>query len=98
MNRHAALLLALTALVSAGCTSARVPSAAVAPSEVLDFKVLFRHNCAGCHGPDGRGGAAISLSNPVYLEIADDTTIRRTVENGVPGTPMPAFAQKSGGL
>lgn len=47
---------------------------------------------------EGRGGAAIALANPVFLAIADDAVIRRTAANGVPGTPMPAFAQSAGGM
>ena len=68
------------------------------PSQVVDFNLLYRQNCAGCHGVDGKGGAAIALANPVFLAIADDAVIRRTATNGVPGTPMPAFAQSAGGM
>jgi len=46
----------------------------------------------------GGGGAAIALANPVFLAIADDNVIRRTAATGVPGTPMPAFAQSAGGM
>ena len=73
-------------------------SEAIPPSEVMDFRALYAQNCAGCHGQGGRGGVAISLSNPVFLAVADDATIRRTTTNGVPGTPMPAFAQSAGGM
>jgi len=68
------------------------------PSQIVDFNVLFSQNCAGCHGPDGKGGAAIALSDPVYLAIADDSTIRGFITHGIPGTPMSAFAEKSGGM
>ena len=57
-----------------------------------------RENCAGCHGGNGRGGAAIALANPVYLAIADDAAIRKVIANGVPGTAMPAFAESAGGM
>lgn len=73
-------------------------SEVIAPGQVMDFKVLYAENCAACHGRGGKGGAAISLSNPVFLAIADDAAIRRTAANGVPGTPMPAFAQNAGGM
>src|SRR5260370_31751526 len=73
--------------------------AAVAPpNEIVDFKQIYGQNCAGCHGVDGKGGAAIALANPVFLAIADDTVIRRICSDGVPGTPMPAFAQSAGGM
>src|SRR5262249_30348873 len=63
-------------------------SETVAPDEVVDFRVLYGANCAGCHGEQGRGGAAIGLADPVYLAIADDTSIRRVTTNGVSGTAM----------
>jgi cytochrome c oxidase cbb3-type subunit 3/ubiquinol-cytochrome c reductase cytochrome c subunit len=70
----------------------------LAPNEVLDFGALFSANCAGCHGENGNGGAAIALANPVYLAIADDHTIRNVIAKGVSGTAMPAFAANAGGL
>ena len=73
-------------------------AAVVPPSEIVDFNLLYGQNCAGCHGVSGKGGAAIALANPVFLIIADDSVIRRTAANGVPGTPMPAFAQSAGGM
>jgi cytochrome c oxidase cbb3-type subunit III len=73
-------------------------SEVLAPSEVLEFGPLYAENCAGCHGAEGRGGAAIALANPVYLAIADDAVIRKVIANGVRGTAMPAFAESAGGM
>jgi mono/diheme cytochrome c family protein len=70
----------------------------VVPSQISDSSVLYNQNCAGCHGPDGKGGAAIALGDPVYLAIADDAVIRRAATNGITGTSMPAFAQSAGGI
>jgi mono/diheme cytochrome c family protein len=67
------------------------------PSLVTNFATLYGRNCAGCHGSEGRPGAALSLADPVYLALADDATIRRVAAGGVPGTAMPAFAQSAGG-
>jgi mono/diheme cytochrome c family protein len=64
----------------------------------VNFSVLYGQNCAGCHGVDGKGGAATALANPVFLAIADDKVIRNISANGVHGTPMPAFAQSAGGM
>jgi mono/diheme cytochrome c family protein len=69
----------------------------IAPNEVMSFNILYSQNCAGCHGHGGQGGAAIPLSDPVFLAIADDAAIRGVAANGVPGTPMPAFSQSAGG-
>jgi len=65
---------------------------------VLDPVVLFNQNCSGCHGADGKNGPAMMLSDPVYLAIVDDDTLRSTVSKGRPGTAMSAFAQKEGGM
>lgn len=69
----------------------------IRPEEVLDFNTLYKQNCSACHGAEGKGGAAIALSDPVYLAIADDDTIRRITAKGVSGTQMPPFAQSEGG-
>ena len=71
---------------------------AIRPDQIADFHSLYAENCAGCHGFEGKGGATTALSDPTFLAIADDAAIRRTASNGVPGTPMPAFAQSAGGM
>jgi len=95
-------LLALIAVLLIGCgTPHGQPqggAGVLAPNEVLEFGALYSDNCAGCHGENGRGGAAIALANPVYLAIADDRSIRNVIANGVRGTSMPAFAESAGGL
>jgi cytochrome c oxidase cbb3-type subunit 3 len=70
----------------------------LAPNEVSEFGTLYAENCAGCHGKEGKGGAAIALADPVYLAIADDAVIRKVIANGVRATAMPAFAQSAGGM
>ncbi|HET6900493.1 MAG TPA: c-type cytochrome [Vicinamibacteria bacterium] len=92
--------LALVLLAACGSAPGRPAkdSEAPAPNEVMEFRALYAANCAGCHGQHGRGGAAIGLADPVYLAIADDASIRTVVADGVRGTAMPAFAQKTGGM
>jgi len=70
----------------------------VVPGEISDFSTLYEQNCAGCHGAEGKGGAAIALANAVYLAIADDAILRRATASGIPQTSMPAFAQSAGGM
>lgn len=102
--RYQSLLagLVLTLLLLSACDSApgkpRKDSETSAPSEVTDFRTLYAQNCAGCHGAEGRGGAAIALANPVYLAIGDENSVRKVIANGVRGTSMPAFAQSAGGM
>lgn len=65
---------------------------------MMDSAFLYAHNCAGCHGVDGKGGPSIPLGDSLYLAIADDAAIRNTTANGVPSTPMAAFAKSAGGM
>jgi cytochrome c oxidase cbb3-type subunit III len=99
---HLRLFAILAAIFLAGCSAPhgqpRSGSEVLAPNEVLEFGSLFSENCAGCHGAEGRGGAAIALANPVYLAIADDASIRKVIARGIPGTAMPPFAQSAGGM
>src|SRR5713226_5329923 len=97
--------LAALAIAAASCGIRANPpgrpsaeSQAARPDQVTDFSLLYGSNCAGCHGSEGKGGAAIGLGDPVYLSIADDAAIRGVVSDGVPGTAMPAFARRSGGM
>jgi cytochrome c oxidase cbb3-type subunit 3 len=89
-------VLAITSCGVAGRRTADLP--VISPAQLADFHLLYAQNCAGCHGPNGQGGLAVGLADPVYLTIADDATIRRVTAKGVPGTTMPAFAQQAGGL
>jgi cytochrome c oxidase cbb3-type subunit III len=68
------------------------------PESITDFATLYSQNCSGCHGEQGKNGAAYNLSNPDYLSWVDDATLRQIIANGEPGTQMPAFAQSSGGF
>jgi cytochrome c oxidase cbb3-type subunit 3 len=100
MNLRAILLAAsFTALTACNSTSSPpIDEEVTRPNKILDFNILYSKNCAGCHGPDGKGGIAVGLGDPVYLAIADDATIARVTASGVPGTSMPAFAQSAGGM
>ena len=91
----------LAAILVGGCdslpgrpTQADLP---LRPTNVTDFATLYGENCAGCHGADGKSGAAIAMNNPIYLALIDDASMRRVISAGVPGTAMPPFAQSAGG-
>jgi cytochrome c oxidase cbb3-type subunit 3 len=95
---HRTVLPAVLLLAATAC-DVRPPeiSKVIRPDQILDPAVLYSENCAGCHGPDGKGGLAVGLGDPVYLTIANDAVIRAATSQGVSGTAMPAFAQSSGG-
>jgi mono/diheme cytochrome c family protein len=102
--RYAALAgvpLTVVALLGAGCSRFPEPrrggATAIPADTTTGFNALYGENCAGCHGPDGKGGAARSLADPVFRQIANRATIRRVTAGGVPGTTMPPFAKTAGG-
>jgi len=66
-------------------------------TEVTDLSQLYALNCAGCHGADGRLGAARPLNDPLYLALVSDATLRTMIAQGVPGTAAPALALQVGG-
>lgn len=98
MNYPAALLAVSLAFITACSARHPVGAPVIPPDKIMDFSFLYARNCSGCHGPNGKGGAAIGLADPVYLAIAGDAVIRRVTAEGVAGTSMPAFAQRSGGM
>ncbi len=103
MNRSCSQCAAvLLSLLLAACSSPhgqpQKNSEPVAPSRILEFGILYAQNCAGCHGAQGRGGAAIALASPIYLAIIDEPSLRKITANGAHGTSMPAFAQNAGGM
>ena len=96
-----AALCALSAFAPAGCNLPGKPKPGPEvprPEEVVSFQQLYGQNCAGCHGENGRGGAAADLSNPEYQALIDDASLRDVIANGEKGTLMPAFAQARGGM
>jgi mono/diheme cytochrome c family protein len=67
------------------------------PGDEVDFATLFKDNCAGCHGDQGKDGASIMLANPAYVALAKNE-IRDVIAKGRKGSLMPAFAQSAGGM
>jgi cytochrome c oxidase cbb3-type subunit 3 len=66
-------------------------------AQVASFDALYGGQCAGCHGSDGRLGAARPLNDPVYLALVPAPRLRQVIADGVPGTAQPAFASSAGG-
>jgi cytochrome c oxidase cbb3-type subunit 3 len=55
-------------------------------------KQTFASACAHCHGLDGRGGErAPNIAENPKVQRLSDVQIAHIVENGIPGTAMPAF-------
>jgi cytochrome c oxidase cbb3-type subunit III len=95
MKRAVVWLPASLAILLAGC--GHPTERYVLPDRVTEFPVLYKDNCAGCHGLDGRLGAARPLNDPLYLAVISKEQMRDVIAKGVPDTAMPAFAQSGGG-
>lgn len=92
-------IFTLAAFFTVGCKAPGKPGPAEErPEEVKDFNVLYKQNCAACHGEQGRSGIAISMANPVYIAIAGVKPIAKAIDEGGPGELMPAFGHKQGGF
>ncbi len=61
---------------------------------------LFQANCAFCHGADGTGKNWIGtfmephardLTDPVFMSTMSRARLKMTIEEGLPGTSMPAW-------
>lgn len=54
--------------------------------------LLFRQNCAACHGNDGTGGErAPNIATQHDVVTASDAQLKETVGKGIPEAGMPAF-------
>lgn len=86
----------------------RYPSIKVSGDPVKG-RVLYRKNCAACHGKKGKGGKgtgvtfsrprdlpiiAPALNNQGFLYAASDQMIKATLMNGREGTPMVSFLKQ----
>jgi mono/diheme cytochrome c family protein len=57
---------------------------------------LYAENCVVCHGPNGEGGAGAALAKD-WPSIRPDLRVKTVIEEGVSGSPMPAWSQRNGG-
>ena len=58
-------------------------------SDITRGKRIFQGHCAPCHGPEGEGGKGANLAQPTLSRGADDASLFRTIQDGIPGTEMP---------
>ena len=58
---------------------------------------LFEVQCARCHGMQGAGGAGPDLTQGTFRRAANDDALFAVINEGIPGTEMPAAWQLSDG-
>ncbi len=62
-----------------------------AEGSALRGEPQYAVRCAGCHGDEGQGVTAVSVSNPVFLATASDGYLRHAIRKGRVGTPMAGY-------
>jgi cytochrome c oxidase cbb3-type subunit 3 len=100
MKAPATVAFALSTLLLAGCgASPRRPAPGATPGtpSTAEIQDVYARNCAGCHGAEGRLGAARPLDDPLYLALVDDAALARVIGDGVEGSLHPALGRRAGG-
>jgi mono/diheme cytochrome c family protein len=70
----------------------------------VDGVTLYGAFCAACHGADGKGirypgmNPFPSVANPDFLDLVSDGFLAETIRRGRPGTRMPGWGDRQGGL
>ena len=87
-SRH--LILGIT-LCFAGSVWGQSPLEGLTANDLAEGQKLFRVHCARCHGIAGEGGEGSNLAKPRLKYAPDDEALLALLENGIPGTGMPAI-------
>ena len=68
------------------------------PAELAKGRKVFEAQCAECHGPMGEGSRGPTLAQSNLPRASDDASLQRIIQNGIPGTEMPAPRLQPGEL
>lgn len=96
----AAALAAVSLASLAPTTNAPDPGPTAHLEGAADAKALYMEHCAKCHGATGDGKGTTELDRPArsfllggYSFGNTQKAVVRSITHGIPGTPMPAFAE-----
>lgn len=89
-------MLGMALAVLVGAVSYAQAQTPTPPPQLEQGARLYAENCAVCHGPNGEGRVGATLAKN-WPSIRPDLRIRATIENGIAGSPMPAWSQRNGG-
>jgi putative heme-binding domain-containing protein len=57
--------------------------------DVQSGGMLYRANCAACHGPNGDSQPGVDLGHGKFRRATTDEDVAAIIMNGIPGTGMP---------
>ena len=99
---YSALILKILLTFLMGCTSEKEPG--VSTKElVAKGQKLYAENCVACHGETGQGdgpAAEAMLEKPRNFVLGNYkfgssfAEVKKTINDGVPGTPMPPWGHR----
>lgn len=61
-------------------------------ANVADGKLVFNTMCARCHGVDGTGGEAASLTRQALTRVRTEDALREIIRDGIPDRGMPRLS------
>lgn len=92
LGRLASFLLVCVGVFTASAQNPAQKRPASSRPESIQGKPIFTSSCAQCHGLDGKGSErAPNIADRPNVQKLSDAQISHIIENGVPGTGMPAF-------
>ena len=75
----------------AGIAWGQSPLDDLSAGDLAEGQKLFRVHCARCHGIAGEGGEGSNLAKPRLKYAPDDEALIAVLQDGIPGTGMPAI-------
>ncbi|GAB4541017.1 MAG: c-type cytochrome [Anaerolineae bacterium] len=89
-------LALLAGLITVAFWQVLVSAQGPTPEQLEAGARLYAENCAVCHGASGEGRIGAELSRD-WPSIRPDLRVKTVIEEGVSGSPMPAWSQENGG-
>ena len=70
---------------------ADISSISAQRGDIHSGRIMYRQNCASCHGSQGQGSIGPSLNSRGFLSVASDRFLGLTMIHGRPDTAMPSW-------
>lgn len=64
------------------------------PKLKLGAQLMFRSNCAVCHGPEGGGSTGPNLTDDQFINVKTPEDIYRIIKDGIVAKGMPSWEKR----